>query len=369
MPLTPQVIQIQGENISYNAKGAFIRRALVDLGFEDGGAKDRESFLAASDRINGAILVLADAYHLHEDPALADAMRGHFTLVAPSVLRAAEAVHAESIGATVLLPASQQKGFEDFVAKGTVLLLDKIPAVPLSAALDSLNQSNAGRAAVAAMRRIVLGRSGHSFIYPPGHFSAENGPGKEKLTDKDVSDMVALIESESVNGVLVICGGRVDADVVGSLKNRFVGNADIEILSQNNQTADLPSAYAKIVRDSGRLPHRVLIDALAGTTLEVVAESAGLSGAEGLSLITSEKMAGNARREAQVVEHFNAYGAKSLVSLGKTWDAPVSEASVLSAPDLKTALQLWAAARGLIPNAPLGTVSSPEDNMRNKGPR
>lgn len=350
--MSTSVIQIQGENVSYTAKGDFIRRLLVRLGLREGGVKRREAFIAEAAPMQGHVAVLADAYHLDEDRALAQALNGSHLLLAPSALCEAEAAHAQSLGATILLPASQQKGFEAYIAKGTVVVVQKIPAVPLADALEKLEQDDKGRLALAAMRRLIRSHEKHSFIYPPGHFSDKKNGGKVQLTARDIEDMIALIEAESAKGVLVICGGRVVPAVVEKLQENFAAREEVVILSQNEQVADLPSAYTKIVHEEGRVPNKVLIDILARTTMEVVVEASGLAGAQGLCALTSEGMIGDDLREQQAAEYYGTYGATQLLALGRPWRAPLTPAPVFSAPDLETALRKWMKAKGLIPLPP-----------------
>jgi hypothetical protein len=177
--------------------------------------------------------------------------------------------------------------------------------------------------------------------------------------------MIDLIKAESTNGVLVICGGRVDAEIVDRLQNQFANNGNVEIVSQKGQASDLPSAYTEIVRVAENPPHNVLIDALAGTTLEVIVDAAGLSGTKGPLLITSEKMIDIPRRKQKVEDCYRAFGATNIVSLGKPWPTLVPPAPVLRAPDLKTALQSWIISKGLSPQTPPAPTSKPGNKGKN----
>lgn len=353
-----RVVQILGENVSYQAKGAFIRSRLVEAGLADAGLVRKEDALRDPQTLDGAVVVLADAYHLHEDPALVAALQNSVVLAAPSVLRLEEARHAKSIGVTLLAPQPKTDECDALIADGTIRIVSKIPAAPLSDAFETLMTEPNGAEAADDMFHVTENYTDSTLIYPPGSFSAEAG-GKHQLTQADVNDLITTISEVRTSSTLVICGGRVNAEVVGALKQRFGQRENIAILSQNDYKADLPSVYTILAGMANRKPHHVLIDGLARTTLEVVALSAGLRGEDGLTLMTSESMVGNKKREGQIAEYYTTYDGKSLVCLGKPWTASLDYTAPSSGPELDVALAQWLSDKRLVSATPNGAPQKP----------
>jgi hypothetical protein len=350
---------LQPENPSYTAKGEYIKNLMIGMGLRDGGVITRGDVPNLD--LNGAVVVSADAYSFHEErtASLLQALNGAHVIAAPSVLRMHEADHAANSGITVLLPEGQKDDFSAYAQKGTVIMVDEVSASAVPSALSDLRRENAGGHLVEKIQSVIMAFNQWSFVYPPGHFSRPDAS-KDKLTRCDVKGIEELIKTESEagkNGVVVISGGRVTDDVMQNLRKAFNFRANVVIASQRDYKADLPSALVQLSEEIQRVPTRVFIDALAGTTLKVVKGG----GWQDISLIASERMFApeNSQRFKQAVDHHHQYGSRDVILVGNISEAdkgrlrdalaPAQQSPrASSAPRLATALRDYLSARGLL---------------------
>jgi hypothetical protein len=366
---------LQPENPSYMAKGEYIKAQITDKGLADGGVITHEDVMEGRVAgLQGAVVVIADAYNLHkvESTDLCRALEDSNVIAAPSVLRAHEADHAAGKGITILLPEAQQADFTTHIEKGKVIVVDQVSAAAVPHALEDLRQEDGGAELAQKFQSVVTGFDKWSFLYPPGHFTRpDKSEGKDELTRKDVDDVVALIQDsarEETLGVIVIGGGRVALDVLQGLKTVFASHANVVVASQQDYKADLVSALTQLSAKAQRKPLEIKIDALAGTTLKV-ATSAGWGN---IGLISSERMFApeNVKRFKQIIDHHRQYGGRDVFHIGNVQEGDkarlmaalkqTQETPASSAPQLATALHAYLSDRGLLPDAFTKAPSGPQ---------
>lgn len=365
----------QPENPSYLAKGEYIKAQITDKGLADGGVITREDVMEGRVAgLQGAVVVIADAYNLHkEDSAdLCRALEHSNVIAAPSVLRAHEADHAAQKGITLLLPEAQRADFSKHIENGTVIVVEQVSAAAVPGALQDLRRENGGAELAQKLRSAVTDFNKWSFLYPPGHFTRpDKSKDKVELTRKDVGDVVTLIEDsarEETRGVIVIGGGRVIPEVVRNLNAIFASHANVVVASQRGYKADLVSALTQLSTETQRKPLDVKIDALAGTTLKVVTSA----GWDKIDLISSEGMFApeNEKRFEQIVDHHRRYGGRDVLHVGNVREedktrlmAVLKQAQQMPAspaPQLATVLHSYLSDRGLLPDASTKASSGPQ---------
>lgn len=347
----PKVYIIKPVNDSRMPKAAWLAGQIANRSYAHGGTLAHEDI---SNLSSGDVIIFGDTYDVISQRA-GNIPAGVMAIAMPSILSAEQAQDAAEKELTVFLTGTRAQELAQYVEAGTVVPIYYIPAEPVRGSLAKLKELAPETAD--SIEALFSWDEAVNVVYPCGHYTKDNRDGgKEPLSFEDVVELVDYVKTLSYPTVIV-CGGRVDTDVVVSLRQNCYD--DVVILSQNENGyseagVDLMSVVTEMAEVTNT-PVIAHIDALAGNTWAAL-DGSRTQIREKHSLFASNMLLSPAKRMPQAFEITRLHKADDFICFGADEEIMAHEPVEKSEPtgeDIIAVLdQKFGKPRGFKPETP-----------------